>query len=237
MWSHALFVVSVVRFGINANAAEWNLKGALESQKSKNSLKLLNSIAAPPQPTHVDCLVAPWTTFTACSKTCGGGKRSRQRIILVEPEYGGKACPHTKQSHSCSTFKCLPVPEGATVKNAILTVATGTMYDNSVLAPFVLSARKILSPSSTDVVFLVDEQKAKDTSFMDFAKLNSLSYVPINPSDKTVETARLSYIVDWLKANAARYNFVAVADVRVGLAFFIQSFVFSVLASCLTWID
>lgn len=41
----------------------------------------------------VDCMVTPWTTWSACSATCGKGTTSRSRMIKVQAEDGGRKCP------------------------------------------------------------------------------------------------------------------------------------------------
>lgn len=41
----------------------------------------------------VDCVVGSWSAMGSCSKTCGVGTRSRERLVLVMPKHGGKACP------------------------------------------------------------------------------------------------------------------------------------------------
>lgn len=40
----------------------------------------------------VDCAVEEWRSWTACTATCGGGRRGRSRLILTEPQHGGKTC-------------------------------------------------------------------------------------------------------------------------------------------------
>ncbi|UYV73936.1 SPON1 [Cordylochernes scorpioides] len=41
----------------------------------------------------IDCVVTPWSPWTACSRSCGGGRRERRRMVLLNAENGGRACP------------------------------------------------------------------------------------------------------------------------------------------------
>jgi len=65
-----------------------------------------------PCDTEVDCVWGEWEDFGACSRTCGGGNRSRTRLIKVAPRNGGKLCEPldmtevgTCNMESCTTTK------------------------------------------------------------------------------------------------------------------------------------
>ncbi|XP_055952106.1 spondin-1-like isoform X4 [Argiope bruennichi] len=45
------------------------------------------------QPPVIDCVVTPWSEWSSCSLTCGNGRKERRRMIKLNPENGGKACP------------------------------------------------------------------------------------------------------------------------------------------------
>jgi hypothetical protein len=45
-----------------------------------------------------DCRVTGFTDWTACSKTCGGGIRNRNRTLLTPASGGGKFCPGLSQT-------------------------------------------------------------------------------------------------------------------------------------------
>ena len=56
--------------------------------------------------TLVDCSWSEWT-IGQCSKTCGGGKRTNNRLKSVEASFGGKPCiggPNI--TVPCNTEKC-----------------------------------------------------------------------------------------------------------------------------------
>ena len=53
----------------------------------------------------VDCKVAYWGGYNACSKSCGGGSQRRTRQ-LTQPKYGGKGCPTHYQNRACGQGPC-----------------------------------------------------------------------------------------------------------------------------------
>eukprot|EP00397_Hematodinium_sp_SG-2012_P000495 GEMP01000495.1.p1 GENE.GEMP01000495.1~~GEMP01000495.1.p1 ORF type:complete len:1392 (+),score=278.77 GEMP01000495.1:601-4776(+) len=55
-----------------------------------------------------DCKWGVWTDWTICDKFCGGGERTRMRIIEVAPHGGGKTCdPKTSMEMSaCNMQSC-----------------------------------------------------------------------------------------------------------------------------------
>lgn len=53
-----------------------------------------------------DCLVSEWGAWSACSKPCGSGVRSRTRNITQDPRFGGKACPALREEEACNTQGC-----------------------------------------------------------------------------------------------------------------------------------
>ena len=54
-----------------------------------------------------DCKWGDWE-LGECTKTCGGGKRTNYRKILVHQSNGGKACTGTTwKTEDCNTQSCL----------------------------------------------------------------------------------------------------------------------------------
>ena len=56
----------------------------------------------------VDGGFTPYSNFSACSKTCGGGIQSRMRSCSnPQPRYGGKNCTGDyKEARECNTQPC-----------------------------------------------------------------------------------------------------------------------------------
>jgi hypothetical protein len=57
-----------------------------------------------------DCVLLPWTRWTACSKHCDGGSKKRERMVW-EPAQGSGTCadkwdPSRLQYQSCSQHRC-----------------------------------------------------------------------------------------------------------------------------------
>lgn len=54
----------------------------------------------------VDCEVSEYGSWGRCSKTCGGGVQKKARVIVVQPGWGGEACPLLEESRACNTGAC-----------------------------------------------------------------------------------------------------------------------------------
>ena len=55
-------------------------------------------------PCPVDC-VGSWGGWGGCSRSCGGGQKTRTYSITTSAQHGGQACPYTNgqvQSTSCN---------------------------------------------------------------------------------------------------------------------------------------
>jgi Spondin-like TSP1 domain len=58
------------------------------------------------QPCPINCAVSDWSSFGACSATCGGGTQTHTRTVTTQPQYGGTACPVLTESQACNTQAC-----------------------------------------------------------------------------------------------------------------------------------
>lgn len=53
-----------------------------------------------------DCKVGPWSNFTSCSQTCGGGTAVRTRKVVSGQAGNGTACPALNETKTCNTAVC-----------------------------------------------------------------------------------------------------------------------------------
>jgi len=44
--------------------------------------------------------------YTKCTKPCGGGTKTRRRVVEVQPQFGGKACDSLVETKECNTQPC-----------------------------------------------------------------------------------------------------------------------------------
>jgi len=74
----------------------------------KANLKEVESCNVDPCVEPIDCVWGEWTEYGACSASCGGGQKVRDREIVQAPRYGGKLCdPHTKEEVApCNRQSC-----------------------------------------------------------------------------------------------------------------------------------
>merc|ERR1712072_1050810 len=56
-----------------------------------------------PQPCAAECKVGEWQPWAPCSKPCGSGTHTRQRVRLSGPT---AACPALSESEPCNTKVC-----------------------------------------------------------------------------------------------------------------------------------
>nr|XP_020459954.1 spondin-1-like [Monopterus albus] len=54
----------------------------------------------------VDCMVSEWSEWSECNKSCGNGHTIRTRMVKLEPQFGGRACPKTIDRKKCKIRKC-----------------------------------------------------------------------------------------------------------------------------------
>ncbi|NCY26387.1 MAG: hypothetical protein EBX37_16625, partial [Alphaproteobacteria bacterium] len=55
----------------------------------------------------VNCLVdSKWSPWSKCSKTCGGGKKTRTRKIIRPAQNGGEECDNVIEYANCNVHKC-----------------------------------------------------------------------------------------------------------------------------------
>ena len=68
---------------------------------------LAENRACPTKPScPLDCSISVWGDWGGCSASCGGGVRTRKRMILRQAAFGGKQCPGETESKACNTDTC-----------------------------------------------------------------------------------------------------------------------------------
>lgn len=54
----------------------------------------------------VHCSVSPWSRWTPCTKSCGGGTQHQTRTVVQRAENGGTVCPALREERECNTDDC-----------------------------------------------------------------------------------------------------------------------------------
>jgi len=74
----------------------------------KGKTKELQPCNLDPCPDKLDCRWGQWSAYSACSVSCGGGQKSRSRIVEQVAEQGGKPCNRTVSMMvtPCNTQEC-----------------------------------------------------------------------------------------------------------------------------------
>nr|XP_032651335.1 thrombospondin type-1 domain-containing protein 7A-like [Chelonoidis abingdonii] len=57
-------------------------------------------------PCRQDCIVAEFSPWSECSKTCGNGLQHRTRHIVAPSQFGGSACPNLTEFQICHSTPC-----------------------------------------------------------------------------------------------------------------------------------
>ena len=70
---------------------------------------LTSSVSCTDKPCPVPCDVSEWSAWSRCSRSCGSGRRSRDRYVVQSAKHGGSCEDNLKESTSCNTRPC-PVP-------------------------------------------------------------------------------------------------------------------------------
>ena len=54
----------------------------------------------------IDCKMSMWSKYSARTKTCGTGRKTKTRSIVTEDTHGGVVCPISSVTLNCNTFAC-----------------------------------------------------------------------------------------------------------------------------------
>lgn len=94
----------------------------------------------------VDCKWVPWSEWSPCSTSCGGGNRTQTRVVEIAPQWGGLECetkndlggPPNEKTESCNEQPCPVDCQWSSWSKYTLcskTCDTGTMSRNRVKSP------------------------------------------------------------------------------------------------------
>lgn len=94
----------------------------------------------------VDCKWVPWSEWTGCTSSCGGGVRTQNRVVEIAPQWGGLECetendqggPANEKTESCNEHPCPVDCQWSSWSKYTLcskTCDTGTMSRNRVKSP------------------------------------------------------------------------------------------------------
>jgi hypothetical protein len=77
-----------------------------EWQKGGTVCPFLHETRSCNKPCAVDCKVSAFSAWSSCSASCGGGKSTRTRKVLVPAKFGGVACPGRTATRACAAQAC-----------------------------------------------------------------------------------------------------------------------------------
>ncbi|XP_053356007.1 spondin-1a [Clarias gariepinus] len=80
------------------------LKSPVELGECSEDLEQVEKCMLPECPS--DCMMSEWSEWSECNKSCGKGHMIRTRMIKLEPQFGGEACPEIVQRKKCKIRKC-----------------------------------------------------------------------------------------------------------------------------------
>jgi len=83
---------------------------ATDAERDSKCGMRTQSVQCNTQGCDTDCVLSSWSTWTVCTKECGGGQRTRTRSVEVLAAGNGQVCPTDptamQESQPCNTWIC-----------------------------------------------------------------------------------------------------------------------------------
>merc|ERR1719230_395585 len=57
-------------------------------------------------PCPIDCVMSDWSEWAACTASCGGGVKQKNRQVITEAEHEGEPCGELSSAESCGVGSC-----------------------------------------------------------------------------------------------------------------------------------
>eukprot|EP00397_Hematodinium_sp_SG-2012_P001783 GEMP01001788.1.p1 GENE.GEMP01001788.1~~GEMP01001788.1.p1 ORF type:complete len:780 (+),score=159.43 GEMP01001788.1:951-3290(+) len=110
---------------------------AYGGQSCTNNLKEIRGCGKISCGGNQDCRWGLWTSWSACTTTCGGGQKTRDRSVDVAPRQGGELCSAVVKSEveacnteSCSLGRCVNARWGAWHAWGLCSASCGIGYQS-----------------------------------------------------------------------------------------------------------
>ncbi|CAL1127820.1 unnamed protein product [Cladocopium goreaui] len=136
----------------------------------------------------VDCKWIPWSEWSACSSSCGGGTRTQSRVVEIAPQWGGLECetkndlggPPNEKTESCNEQPCPVDCQWSSWSKYTLcskTCDTGTMSRNRVKSPLETFGGRPCSGDSEESNFCNTQGCPRDCQWSEWTEWTKCSKI------------------------------------------------------------
>ena len=82
-----------------------------------------------------DCVMSPWTEWSACSEDCDCGLQQRSRDVITKPTADGEECPYNSEAQTCNCEDCDKVKAANPKKHLVLPASSAHGFTPSNYKP------------------------------------------------------------------------------------------------------
>lgn len=136
----------------------------------------------------VDCKWIPWSEWSACSSSCGGGTRTQSRVVEIAPQWGGLECetknglggPPNEKTEGCNEQPCPVDCQWSSWSKYTLcskTCDTGTMSRNRVKSPLETFGGRPCSGDSEESNFCNTQGCPRDCQWSEWTEWTKCSKI------------------------------------------------------------